>query len=214
MLNSRVKVVTRHMPPPPSDDTPDDELLRMIAAGDERAFVLFFRRRRNEVYRFALHMTASKPMSEDVTQEVFMAVMRDAGRYVATRATVMAWLYGITRNFVRRREESDRRLQPLDDESTGIDAVTIATDSDPLGDLARREQIATLRRAVLSLPVRYREVVALCDLEELSYADAAQAIGCTIGTVRSRLHRARTLLAHKLKERAAAGMKVGRGCFA
>ena len=65
-------------------------------------------------------------------------------------------------------------------------------------DLTRREGLETLRRAVQALPRRYREVVVLCDLEEVDYADAAVALGCPIGTVRSRLHRARGLLLEKL----------------
>lgn len=203
------------MPCSPSDDTPDEQLLQQIAAGNEQAFVLLFRRRRNEVYRFALHMTASKATAEDVTQDVFMAVMRDAERYDAARATVLAWLYGITRNYVRRRGDRDRLLQPLDDERVGLEAWNLPSNSDPLGDLTREEQIAALRRAVLSLPVRYREVVVLCDLQELSYAEAAQAIGCAVGTVRSRLHRGRSLLAAKLRDQPANMVKLrGTRCFA
>lgn len=213
MLDDRVKVVSRHMPSPPRDETPDEQLLQRIAAGDEGAFILLFRRRQNDVFRFALHMTASKAASEDVTQDVFIAVMRDARRYDATRATALAWLYGITRNFVRRRAESERRLQPLAGESGERDTMGVASDSDPLGDLARAEEIATLRRAVLSLPVRYREAVVLCDLQELSYAEAAQALGCAVGTLRSRLHRGRGLLAAKLREQSA-GVKLHGRCFA
>jgi len=76
----------------------------------------------------------------------------------------------------------------------------LAIDDDPLVELARREGLDALRRAVLALPRRYREVVVLCDLEEVDYADAAEALGCPIGTVRSRLHRARALLLDKLKQ--------------
>ena len=70
---------------------------------------------------------------------------------------------------------------------------------DPLLDLTQREGIDALRRAVQALPRRYREVVVLCDLEEVDYADAAVALGCPIGTVRSRLHRARGLLLDKIE---------------
>jgi len=76
----------------------------------------------------------------------------------------------------------------------------LAVLDDPLLDLTRREGIDTLRRAVQALPRRYREVVVLCDLEEVDYADAAAALGCPIGTVRSRLHRARGLLLEKLHQ--------------
>jgi RNA polymerase sigma-70 factor, ECF subfamily len=194
-----------------NDAVRDDRLLAQIADGDADAFACLFRRRRAEVYRFALHMTGSTATAEDVTQEVFLAVMRDAHRYDARRATVMAWLSGITRNHVRRRLERDRYLQPLDD-----DAAQVATSSqDPLSELARAERVAALRRAVMSLPVRYREAVVLCDLQELSYADAATALECAIGTLRSRLHRGRALLAAKLRDRDAQPVKLrNRRCFA
>src|SRR5262249_48364142 len=74
-------------------------------------------------------------------------------------------------------------------------ALTI--DADPAGDIDRRRNLDALRHAVIALPARYREAVVLCDLHELSYADAAATLGCAIGTVRSRLHRGRALLARR-----------------
>ncbi|HKG23879.1 MAG TPA: sigma factor-like helix-turn-helix DNA-binding protein, partial [Blastocatellia bacterium] len=71
--------------------------------------------------------------------------------------------------------------------------------NDPLGDLTRSEAIESVRQAVLALPPHYREVVALCELQEMSYVDAANALGCAVGTVRSRLHRARALLTERLR---------------
>jgi RNA polymerase sigma-70 factor, ECF subfamily len=185
----------------PSDELQDGELISRVAAGDAEAFALLFRRRQGQVYRFALHVTASPSIAEDVTQEVFLAVMSDAGRYDAARASVVAWLCGIARNHVRRRAERDRPLQPLgdgeDSDSDILDEI-LAVEADALGDLTRAESIEALREAVLTLPVKYREAVVLCDLQEMTYADAASAIGCALGTVRSRLHRGRTLLAVKL----------------
>jgi RNA polymerase sigma-70 factor, ECF subfamily len=185
-----------------SDQLQYSELIGRVAAGDAEAFALLFRRCRGQVYRFALHMTASPSIAEDVTQEVFLAVMSDAGRYDAARASVAAWLCGIARNQVRRRAERDRLLQPLGDgdEDESVEAM-LAPDADTLGDLTRAESIVALREAVLTLPVRYREAVVLCDLQEMSYADASSALGCAVGTVRSRLHRGRALLAVKLAAR-------------
>ena len=198
----------------PNDDTPDEQLVQHIAAGNEPSFVVLFRRRRDQVFRFAMHMTASTSAAEDITQDVFLVVMRDAKRYDAARATVVAWLYGITRNLVRRRG-SDKLVASLDDNCAGVEARAKASNSDPLGDLAKAEEIAMLRRAVLSLPMRYREAVVLCDLQELGYSEAAQAIGCAVGTLRSRLHRGRSLLTAKLREEGAEGVKLrSRRCFA
>jgi len=192
----------------PLDDLHDGELIGRVAAGDVEAFAVLFRRRQGQVYRFALHMTASPAVAEDVTQDVFLAVMGDAGRYDATRASVVAWLCGIARNHVRRRAERDRPLQPLGDSQNEADAEAdklFADADDVLGALTRAESIEAVRDAVLTLPIVYREAIVLCDLQEMSYADAAAALGCAVGTVRSRLHRGRALLATKLS--ASAGVE-------
>ena len=75
----------------------------------------------------------------------------------------------------------------------------VGNEPSPLEDLTKAEMIDNVRRAVLSLPERYREVVVLCELQELSYGETAEILGCAIGTVRSRLHRARGLLLAKLR---------------
>ena len=106
-----------------SDQVEDVALIGRVAAGDAEAFAGAFRRRHGQIYRFALHMTASPSIAEDVTQDVFLAVMSDAARYDAARASVAAWLCGIARNHVRRRAERDRRLEPLHDggEDEGVE---------------------------------------------------------------------------------------------
>lgn len=179
------------------DPRSDDQLIKNVAEGDALAFVALFQRRRRELYRFALHMTGRPATAEDVTQDVFLTVMHEAARFDASRGSAVAWLCGITRNLVRRRLERERFLHPLPEDEG--DAPSMVT-SDPVGDLARAERVERLRRAVTSLPVHYREVVLLCDLQELSYVDAASALGCAVGTVRSRLHRGRALLAEKLRD--------------
>lgn len=201
------------MRPRLDEQTRDTILLRDIARGDRDALSEFFRRRRADVYRFAVHMTGCRATAEDVTQDVFLAVIRDAGRYEPTRASVVAWLFGITRNHVRRR--LDDRLVPLPAQLD--DTAPRAPEPDPAGLFDHAERIATVRQAVVALPSRYREVVVLCDLQEVSYADAAAAIGCAIGTVRSRLHRGRALIAAALRrdESVAPAPKIRRSrCFA
>jgi RNA polymerase sigma-70 factor (ECF subfamily) len=183
---------------PPTDRVPDDELLRQAAAGDAQAFAELFRRRHLDVFRFALHLTGSVQTAEDVVQDVFMVVVRDGARYEPERATVAAWLCGIARNFVRQRIERDRRLTSVDFTDDGEPSAVDNGAVDPLAGLLRAERIEILRRAVHALPLPYREAVVLCDLQEMSYGDAAAALGCPVGTVRSRLHRARTMLAARL----------------
>jgi RNA polymerase sigma-70 factor (ECF subfamily) len=178
----------------------DGDLLRLLSAGDEAAFLEFYRRHQGLVYRFALQMSGKTQIAEEVTQDVFMVVMGSAARYESERGSVAAFLYGIARNVVLRALERERPyITMLDDEDSEYASRLTAEHQDLLGDLARNERIETLRKAVLALPPAYREVVVLCDLHERDYAEAASALGCAIGTVRSRLHRARALLMEKLR---------------
>jgi RNA polymerase sigma-70 factor (ECF subfamily) len=178
----------------------DDELLIRIQSGDEQAFLDLYRRRQAALFRFALHMSGSNPVAEDVTQEVFLALLREDCGYDPERGTLSGYLFGIARKLVLRHLERSRSDVVLDTESDDSPLPELAVIDDPMVDLTRREGIEALRRAVLALPRRYREVVVLCDLEEVDYADAAIALGCPIGTVRSRLHRARGLLLDKLNQ--------------
>jgi len=180
-----------------AEDPSDEALILRIVSGDRDAFAALYRRHRADVYRFALHISGSHSVADDVTQDVFMAVIHDAGRYQPERAAVVPWLLGIARNHARRLMDRRTTVALPDDESeTGR---TLAVEPDPLGGLTRRQHVLAVRRAVLELPVKYREAVVLCDLQELTYADAATALGCAIGTVRSRLHRGRALLASRLR---------------
>src|SRR6202008_2095255 len=95
----------------------DDGLLRRILAGDEEAFTLLYRRKHPSIYRFALHMSGNAAVAEDVTQEVFMTLIRDAGKFDPARGTLTGFLFGIARNHVRKRWEQDRRCVPLPDEA-------------------------------------------------------------------------------------------------
>jgi RNA polymerase sigma-70 factor, ECF subfamily len=195
---------------PPLESVPDEDLLRRIAAGDAAAFAALFRRRQSDVYRFALHMTGLPAAAEDVTQDVFLALIRDAGRYEAGRATVKAWLSGIARNHARRRLERERGVVQLDEENGEPEPLV---EPDPLDALARTERIEALRKAILTLPVAYREAVVLCDLQELTYLEAAAALDCAVGTVRSRLHRGRALLGAKMRVEEPAPRRISR-CLA
>ena len=174
--------------------TNDHELLARMLAGDEGAFAALYRRRQAAVYRFALQMTGNVVIAEDVTQEVFVELMEHGNRFDPARGALASFLYGVARNLVLRRLEKDRA------QGFGLESATEGvSDDDALGDLTRRETIEQVRRAVLSLPAVYREVVVLCDLQDLSYEDAAAALDCPVGTVRSRLSRGRGMLAQKLR---------------
>ncbi|HUB32163.1 MAG TPA: RNA polymerase sigma factor [Bryobacteraceae bacterium] len=190
----------------------DQELFLRIHSGDEQAFVSLYRKRQGSIFRFALHMTGSETAAEDVTQDVFLAIMRDTG-YDPSRGTISAYLFGIARKLVLRHVERGRSDALLESELVQGVLPELAASENPLAELTHRERIEALQRAVTALPRRYREVVVLCDLEELDYADAAAVLRCPIGTVRSRLHRARELLFAKLnqeRQRPPAAMKPAR----
>ena len=171
-----------------------------MLAGDEEALAILYRRRQAGVYRFALQMSGSKTIAEDVTQEVFLFLMRDGHVFDPARGAVGAFLLGVARNLVLRRLRVEQLLAPLgDDPDDDVPMLHATTDFCPLDDLTRAETIESVRKAVLSLPPKYREVVVLCELQDVSYVETAEILGCAIGTVRSRLHRARALLLEKLR---------------
>jgi RNA polymerase sigma-70 factor, ECF subfamily len=179
----------------------DDDLLRRIQAGDEAAFTTLYRRWQGPLYRFALRMSGRPAVAEDVTQETFMTLLRGGGGFDATRGSLSGYLFGIARHRVQHRLERERPYVPMEDEDGARPggAALPASPDNPLDALARREQVERVRDAVLSLPLHYREAVVLCDLHHVSYEEAAAALGCAVGTVRSRLHRGRDLLIGKLR---------------
>ena len=181
---------------PTAEDRIDVQLLAEIAAGDEQAFVDLYRRRHNDVYRFAFAMAKSRSFAQDVMQEVFLNVLENAGRFDSAKGSVRAWLFGCARYVTLDRLRVERRLtddMPPDD---------VALDADER--LFADQRIERLHAAIARLPVEYREALVLCGLQELSYAETATVLRCPVGTVRSRLHRGRVLLAAMLDESEAA----------
>lgn len=179
----------------------DGDLLRRMVAGDEEAFISVYRRLQGPLYRFALQMTGNASLAEEIVQETFMTLIRQATSFDAKRGTLRAYLYGICRNHVLRcvAQESPYVGMPDGSSEGGNGFIEAVDPSDLLASFTTAESIERVRRAVLSLPSSYREVVVLCDLQEMPYEQAAEVLGCPIGTVRSRLHRARDLLLAKLR---------------
>lgn len=202
-------------------DLSDCELLQLVRSGDPNALATLYQRRQRGIYRFALQMSGSVSVAEDITQEVFLVLIHDNSNFDEARGSLNSFLLGVARNHVLRRLQRERFYSPLDaDSSVGDSALPRALISNvgPLDDLSRTETIEMVRKAVLALPERYREVVVLCDLQELSYAETADILGCAVGTVRSRLHRGRTLLTNKLrpatKEESTSDVLNSTRCFA
>jgi len=186
----------------------DEDLLRLMLGGDAQAFEALYDRRQGGIYRYVLRMTGSPSSAEDITQEVFLSLIRDRSDYEPSRGSVKSYLYGMARFRLFRRLQRDRGFVSLDDQSRD-DANDFRSHHDPFAEVAREETVELVRQAVLSLPEHFREVIVLCYLQEMNYADAAEIIDCPIGTVRSRLARARALLTEKLKQLRAVSNETG-----
>ena len=184
---------------PPKDLQPELALLARMKKGDEDAFAELYRRHRDAVYRLAMLYSGSTAHAADVTQETFVHFMTQPHKYDPMRGTLAAWLCGIARNMARRavsgREDATDPEVLADDTSPHESHIDHDT---PLERVLKGERAEQLRRAVAQLKPHYRDILILCELSELSYAEAAQVAGIDIGTVRSRLSRARAQLAQRL----------------
>lgn len=185
---------------PPTDPKAEHALLARLKQGDEAAFTALYRRHKDAVYRFALLYCGSAGTAADVTQDTFMHLIARPNQFDPTRGTVGSWLCGVARNMARRhmgeaREESRDPAELHAD----IDARPALVESDtPLERVLRNEAAEQVRAAIACLAPHYRDVLILCELSGLSYAETAQVCGLEIGTVRSRLSRARSALAQHL----------------
>jgi RNA polymerase sigma-70 factor (ECF subfamily) len=169
----------------------DIELLERSAAGEETAFNALYDRHQQAVYRFALYCGGSAELAEEITQEVFLLLIRAPQQYDTARgSSLLAYLCGVARNRLREHWKRDHVMVPLDEDEHGQPPTEC---EGALGDLTSREALAALRQAVHALPLRYREVVVLCHLQGLGYREAAAILECAEGTVCSRLNRARAL---------------------
>jgi RNA polymerase sigma-70 factor, ECF subfamily len=195
-------------------DEKPEALLKRAVRGDEQAFLTLYQRHQSALYRYALRMTGSAWAAEEVVQEVFLVLIREPQKYQSERGELGAFLYGVARNRVMKHLERTPRELSLD--VMNADGSAWNEPEDPLTPMMiaeKRERIERVREAVLGLPTEFREAVVLCELEEMSYEEAANACGCPIGTIRSRLHRGRALLLAKLEllrdapRRASAGAK-------
>lgn len=175
-------------------------LIALARRGDAVAFSRLFAGFERRIFRYAAHM-CGRDAADDVVQDTFLAVLRPpaaggSGGYDASKGTIGNYLFGIARHFVLKRLSS-REVATFDldehDDAGWPDERPSVLDS-----LSREETIRAVRAAIATLPAAYREAVVLCELQEMSYADAAAIAQCPVGTVRSRLHRGKAMLTTKL----------------
>ena len=147
-----------------------------------------------QTYNYAYRLTGNEPDARDLTQEAFIRVFR-AWQSFRTGTSFLSWIYRIVTNLYR--DELRRRkgifTQPLPDANQPPERGAALAD-DPIATIHERQLSSVMQQAVSQLTAEQRAVVVLADIEEYSYQEIAEIIGCSIGTVRSRLHRARAQL--------------------
>jgi RNA polymerase sigma-70 factor (ECF subfamily) len=180
----------------------DIELLRQMRDGNAAAFEALYLRHQGPLFRFAVLRCGSVDTAADVVQEVFMGLLTNTLKFDPLRGVLRNFLFGVARNLVMKHDQPRQRCATLpesDDSDDGDADLELAdTAAEPLQRMLGNEQAEQVRRALALLPPHYRDVVILYEMHELSYQEIADICQLDIGTVRSRLSRARAALARRL----------------
>ena len=175
-------------------DLPTDTDPRRRSPSDGEVFDQLFRRHGRELYSFCLHRTRDVAMAQDVHAAIFLEAWRRRGEVDFVSLPALPWLYGVAMNLLRNEWRSTRRRH----EALGRLASAEREQREGVAEqLERVELLGALVCAMRRLPVHHRSVLVLCVLEDHSYEAAAGALGIPVGTVRSRLARARAQLARE-----------------
>jgi RNA polymerase sigma factor (sigma-70 family) len=179
------------------DDLTDRQVWELVVSGDAEAFGLLFVRHAGAIYNHCFRATADWALAEDLTSLVFLEVWRTRAHVRFGRdGSLLPWLYGISTNLVRNHRRTAWRHRAALRRLSDIERTKPREQlPDNEGEAQGREILATLAR----LPRRERDVVALCIWAGLSYEEAALALDVPVGTVRSRLARARRKLQRHLE---------------
>ncbi len=162
----------------------------------------------DRVFRLAYRLTGNRPDAEDLTQEVFVRVFRSLDTF--TPGSFEGWIHRITTNLILDRARRRSRFR-FDGFTDGAEDRIVSKAPAPDVSYADGRFDADVEAALASLPEEFRAAVVLCDVEGLSYDEIADVLGVKLGTVRSRIHRGRTMLRKALSHRAPG---VGRTRFA
>jgi len=177
------------------DGPAEADLLKKAGRGDETAFLLLYERHRTPVFRFACRMIGSVPLAEDVTQECFLSILKRPDGFDASRASLRTYLCAIARHLAFRQLRRQGQETLMDDPAEGLAADPAG---DPLRTVIDEEAAEAVRDAVQALPPLQREAVVLFEYEGLSLVEVAAVCETDVGTVKSRLHRARERLKRTL----------------
>ncbi len=178
----------------------DIELMCRAKVGDDSAFTELMNRHYKGVVNYIYRFTNDKGNSEDLAQEVFLRVYRSLKRY-KPQAKFSTWLYKIATNLciTEVKSRKNERSVSLDEMQENTGDLGDSKSEDPSDLTFRREMGSTIFEALKSLPERERVAIILCKYEDLPYEEVAEVIGCTIGAVKTYVHRGRMKLIEKLK---------------
>jgi RNA polymerase sigma-70 factor, ECF subfamily len=183
---------------PPSDANLDLDLLRQMRAGDQRALSVLYGRHQAPLYRFAMLRSGSTHMAADVVQDIFVALIEDKLAFDPARGALSGFLFGVARNFILKREAAARRFLPIqyinDENEDEIEIDFVDINPLPLEKILADDRAEAVRRALVKISPHYRDVLILYEMQDLSYVEIAHICNIDIGTVRSRLSRARAKL--------------------
>jgi RNA polymerase sigma-70 factor, ECF subfamily len=183
----------------PHDGPDDDALIAASQRGDDAAFGMLVRRHQRAVHRLAWSLTRSASDADDLTQETFVRAWRAIARFELGQP-VFPWLARIVTNtayslFRHRRRRPEQSIEPLVEQG-----AQWGVDDDPAAHAATSERDARLRACFAELAPEHQAVLALRVMQDLSYEQIAQALGVPVGTVMSRLSRARAELKRRMAE--------------
>ncbi len=186
----------------PIEQLTDEQIVHLVQDGELDLFDTLVSRYQDRIYNTAMRMLYDPDEALDSTQEVFVKAFRGVDRF-AFKSTFYTWLFQITLNYCRSRIRSRSRsarlkMLPLDIRSEeGEEQALSLPDDDPspLENLERKELLSAAERALEKLRPEFREVIMLRDIEGMNYDQIAIVLDCSMGTVKSRLHRARNTLA-------------------
>ena len=179
---------------------PDADDLRRFLAGDRRAFEGIVARNQNRVYAVCLRMLRDPDAAFDATQDAFVQALRTAPRFEG-RALFSTWLYRVAINTCHDRLRRDRRRPTVSLDGAPGDGDPPREFADPAAERAVESAAMRpdLQSALDALGPDFRATVVLCDIEGLDYAEAAAVLNVAVGTIKSRLSRARAELARRLR---------------
>ena len=181
-------------------DASDERLMSLVQRGDEQAFVLLVGRYKDELTNFAERFLGDRDDAEDVVQEAFVRVWRKRDSFLPP-GKFSTWLYTIAANLAKtrlRRWALWKFVRLGSPDGPSVDIPDEGSGADVRADELLREE--RIQRALATLPQKFREIVVLRDIQQLSYEEITAITGCAPGTVKSRINRGRALLREQLRD--------------